>query len=257
MRLLNACLIAFATYSRIPVPQAKWTEENMRYSFCFFPLIGVCIGAVIGTADWLCGVLGLEGVFFAALAAVVPTLLTGGIHMDGFCDTCDGLASCQPMEKKLEILKDSNAGAFAVIRTCVFYLLYFAAFTRLSRGALWAVCCGFVLSRACSGWAVVNFRGAKNSGLAAAFRSAAHRRTVTWVMVLWAAAAGAGMLWLSPVAGGCALLAAAGVMVYYRVMCYRQFGGLTGDLAGYFLCLCELCMALAAVLGEGVWKLWS
>lgn len=257
MKLLNACLIAFATYSRIPVPQAKWTEENMKYSFCFFPLIGVVIAAALAAAQWLCGALGLEGVLFGAVAAVLPTLLTGGIHMDGFCDTCDALASCQPVERKLEILKDSNAGAFAVIRTCVYYLLYFAAFTQLSRRSVLAVCCGFVLSRALSGWAVVQFRGAKTSGLAAAFRSAAQRKAVTVTMVVWGLCAAVGMVLIQPVAGLCALLAAAGVLVYYRVMCYRQFGGLTGDLAGYFLCLCELCMALAAVLGEGVWKQWS
>ena len=33
--LINALLIAFSTYSKIPVPQAKWTEKNMKYSICF------------------------------------------------------------------------------------------------------------------------------------------------------------------------------------------------------------------------------
>ena len=35
--------------------------------------------------------------------------------MDGFCDTCDALASHQDRARKLEILKDSRVGAFAVL----------------------------------------------------------------------------------------------------------------------------------------------
>ena len=37
------------------------------------------------------------------------------IHMDGFLDTMDALNSYGSREKKLEILKDSRTGAFAVI----------------------------------------------------------------------------------------------------------------------------------------------
>ena len=36
-------------YSKIPMPQSEWTKENMRYVMCFFPLIGVVIGEMIGS----------------------------------------------------------------------------------------------------------------------------------------------------------------------------------------------------------------
>ena len=62
------------------------------------------------------------------------------------------------------------------------------------------------------------------------------------------------MFWLSPVQAGCALASAGMVFVYYRHICYHQFGGVTGDLAGYFLQVCELAM-LTAVMAGG--KLWS
>jgi adenosylcobinamide-GDP ribazoletransferase len=45
---------------------------------------------------------------------VAPIIITGGIHMDGFLDTQDALSSYQPRERRLEILKDSHAGAFAI-----------------------------------------------------------------------------------------------------------------------------------------------
>lgn len=256
MKLISACFIAFATYSRIPVPQTEWSEDNMKYSFCFFPLIGAVIGGALLVTQAACDLLGFGRTFFAAVAAVLPAVLTGGIHMDGFCDTSDALASCQPMERKLEILKDSNVGAFAVIKLCLFYLVYFGALTQCSPQALWVVAAGFVLSRALSGFAVIRFRPARKNGMAATFRDAAHHRVVTAVMAVYAAAAACAMLWLSPAAGGGAVLAAALVFWYYRVMSYRKFGGVTGDLAGYFLSLCELWMVLGAVLGEGVSRLW-
>ena len=36
---------------------------------------------------------------------------------------------------------------------------------------------------------------------------------------------------------------------YYKWMSQQKFGGITGDLAGYFLQLCELWIAAGAVLG--------
>ncbi|MCD8323673.1 MAG: adenosylcobinamide-GDP ribazoletransferase, partial [Clostridiales bacterium] len=39
--------VAFSMYSKIPVPQIKWTKENMRYALCFFPLVGVVTGALV------------------------------------------------------------------------------------------------------------------------------------------------------------------------------------------------------------------
>ena len=46
MKLLKAMAIAFSIYSKIPVPQFEWKEEDMKYAMCFFPAIGAVIGAV-------------------------------------------------------------------------------------------------------------------------------------------------------------------------------------------------------------------
>ena len=57
------------------------------------------------------------------------------------------------------------------------------------------------------------------------------------------------MALLSPWAGAGALAGAALVCLYYTVMSRRQFGGITGDLAGFFLQLCELAVVLGAAVG--------
>ena len=121
MTVLQTIAVAFAMFSALPVPQFEWNEKNMRYAMCAFPLIGLVCGGL-----WcLCGVLPLPGLARAAAFCLVPVAVTGGIHLDGYADTSDALSSYGDREKKLEILKDSHCGAFAVIRLCCYFVAYF------------------------------------------------------------------------------------------------------------------------------------
>ena len=249
MRVIHSLFIAFSTYSRIPVPHAEWTEENRRFSMCFFPLVG----AVLGMALWgwlaLCGALGFGPLLRGAAAAVLPLLVTGGIHMDGYMDTCDALASWQPKEKRLEILKDSHVGAFAVMH-CAAYLLLAAALyseAEAKQGPL--LCCVFVLSRAMSAWTLTVFRNARPNGMLDAFARAARKRAVTVsgivyaliCLAVWSVIGG----WIALPCCCAAVLCAAA----YRHMAYGRFGGVTGDLAGWFLEVTELCLTAVIVMG--------
>ena len=44
--LINSFVVAFSMYSKIPMPRADWTKENMKYSMCFFPWVGLAVGAL-------------------------------------------------------------------------------------------------------------------------------------------------------------------------------------------------------------------
>ena len=48
------------------------------------------------------------------------------------------------------------------------------------------------------------------------------------------------MIWIQPVMGILAFGTAVLVFLYYHYKAMKYFGGITGDLAGYFLCLCEV-----------------
>ena len=113
-------------YSALPMPQFAWDQRNMRCAMAAFPLVGVFCGAAVWLWAWLCGVLEFGPVLTGAGIALAPVVITGGIHLDGFCDTVDALASHQDRKRKLEILKDSHCGAFAVIATAS-YLVFLAA----------------------------------------------------------------------------------------------------------------------------------
>ena len=42
--LWNNFKVAFAMYSKIPMPAADWEKESMQYAMCFFPWVGLAVG---------------------------------------------------------------------------------------------------------------------------------------------------------------------------------------------------------------------
>lgn len=242
MIVLETIAVAFAMFSALPVPQPVWNEKNMRYALCAFPLIG----AVCALAWWAWAAaaeaLGAPVVLRAAGLCLAPVLVTGGIHLDGYADTCDALASFAPPEKKQEILKDPHCGAFAVIRLCSYFVAYWGlcAAVEPSGRALGCMGLGFVLERALSGYAVAAFPLAKNTGLAHTFATAADRTAVRRVLAALAAVLCAGLVGCGGVCGGAMALAALAALARYRQVAQAQFGGISGDLAGWFLQRAEL-----------------
>lgn len=242
--------VAFAMFSAIPVPQPEWNQRNMRYALCAFPLIGVVIGLAWWAWAAVCGVLDFPALLRAAGFCLLPMAITGGIHLDGFADTSDALASCAPPERKQEILKDSHCGAFAVIRLCMYVCGYLGLCggLRPDGRAILCAAAGFVLARCLSGLSVASFPIAKNTGLAHTFASAADKGRVRAVLAVLAACAAAAM-WAADILYGAAMtLAALAVFVNYARTVRKQFGGLSGDLAGWFLQRAEFWMLASLVL---------
>ena len=254
MRFLQSLAIAFSMYSKIPMPKVEWNQKNMKYTLCFFPLVGVVIGIFIwAIGNWLLEEK-VSQLFFAVSMTLVPIIISGGIHMDGFLDTVDALSSYGEKEKKLEILKDPHAGAFAILGSSIYFLwsigIWSEAYIRnLGKTTMLLIACSFVLSRALSGLSIVSFRLAKNSGLAAAFQDGAQRKKVGIIMIGYIIIMGAIMLWINIRLGLIAICCGALAFGYHRYISYEKFGGITGDLAGYFLQICELLIVSGMVLG--------
>lgn len=250
MKIFDTLAVTLAMYSRIPAPKIPWTRENMKYSMCFLPIIGAIIGAVLIAFNAVSGALKLGDIVTAAGFTLIPVLITGGFHLDGFCDTADALASHASTEKKLEILHDSNSGAFAIIAAISYFLLYFAVCTEIefTSSVLCVMVFMFMLTRELSGLAVCSFKCARNSGLLYTFADAAHKKRARFILLLVIAVTCAAMIAILPIIGGAMVLAAAVCFAYYRKTAYNKFGGITGDLAGYFLQICELTMLFAMLV---------
>ena len=248
--LWNSFKAAFAMFSKIPMPMVDWKKENIKFMMCFFPFVGTAIGILTWLAGGILGVhAALEPFFLAVILTVIPVFITGGIHVDGLLDTSDALSSWQERTRRLEILKDSNSGAFAVITCVVYFMFYYGVYSQISARALAMIPFTFCLSRTLSGLAIVTFPKAKKTGSVSAMARGAKDRQVKATMCVYLLILLAGMLLVDWKLG----LLVYGIAILVYVLYYRNamkyFGGTTGDLAGCFLSLCEVFMACGAVLG--------
>ena len=245
----NSLIVAFAMYSKIPMPNIEWSKENMKYPLCFFPLVGAVIGAILCgwriAYPYLCNGNFLPAVVFV----IVPVIVSGGIHVVGFIDTVDAICSHKPMERKLEILKDTHTGAFAIIMTIAYFLIALGVWSEMPIDAVPVLAVGFVMSRALSGLAIVLFPHAKTSKLLAIFADGANKKIVGFTMAVYLIVCSVLMCYLQPLYGSIGILGAALSFGYYYYTAKKHFGGITGDVAGYFVQVCELvipCVVLVA-----------
>lgn len=250
MIVAETIAVAFAMFSAIPVPQPIWTPKNMRYAMCAFPLVGVVCAAAYGVWNILCGTWPVPYWLQSAGYCLIPVLVTGGIHLDGYADTCDALASYAEVTKKQEILKDPHCGAFALIRVCSYFVAYFALCASLvmDRQALACLGLGFILERALSGWAVATFPIARNTGLVHTFATTADRTVVRRVLAVLAVFLCVALMATGGAAGAAMVGAALLVLWRYKRVAEKQFGGISGDLAGWFLQKAEIWMLAALVV---------
>jgi len=242
--LWKSFVLATSMYSKLPVPHTEWSDRAMAYVFCFFPWIGLVIGGAAYLWSVLSAFLQFNGLLTAAGYVLIPIAVTGGIHIDGLCDTCDALGSHQSRERKLEILKDTHTGAFALIGLGCYLLLITALWSDVTVvPSLFLIP---VLSRTLSGLCAVTMKNARGTGLLASFSQASDLRCNRVVLALWLIAVCAGLVLL----GGWPVVVGAGVsLLFFIHLSKKEFGGITGDLAGWFVQICELvclaCMVLA------------
>ncbi|AOZ92138.1 adenosylcobinamide-GDP ribazoletransferase [Paenibacillus crassostreae] len=119
---IQAAAAAFQFLSRFPVrANLDYSDTLFRQSVKFYPLVGAAIGLVV----WIAA-LGFTFLLPPLPAAVLILILwvglTGGLHLDGWMDTADGILSYRPREQILEIMKDSRVGAMGVL-ACVLLLM--------------------------------------------------------------------------------------------------------------------------------------
>lgn len=250
-KIFKSFATAFSLYSKIPMPRFEWASEDMKYHLCFFPLVG----AVIGIAEyfwWLTGIKNSAPVMYYIFSILIPVFITGGFHLDGFMDTMDAINSYQPKEKKLEILKDPHAGAFSVISIIVYFLTALAFVFETGNSAdILTMGCVFVISRILSGLSVLYFPKAKKTGMAATENDTSSRKINGIILLLEFSAAVFFLIFFTVDESICGIVATAlmvSVFLYYNIMSRKNFGGITGDLAGFFVCVSELiCLAGTSV----------
>lgn len=258
MLYFKAILIAISTYSSLPTPKTAWKEEAMRLSIAFLPVVGVFIGLAVWLWELVCRYFDISPILFAALAVALPILISGGIHLDGYCDTVDALASHRDRERRLEILKDPNAGAFALIYLGLYLLVNFALFFELYERNISGLAIGlvYIISRACGAYSAILVPNARKEGMLVAFTEDIDRKKALAIISIWILLAGAGLLAKELLPGIIALILCLILGLYYGSMAKKTFGGATGDTTGFYIQITELLLLaglFVGLLAGGVW----
>ncbi len=251
---MNSFLIGLQFLTRIHlVKQTVWTAEDFGRSTRFFPLVGLVLGICYAFAAWLLlYALGIRSLT-VALLLILPLLLTGGLHADGFMDTADGVFSGRERARKLEIMKDSRVGAFGVVS---FVMLMFVQFALLSDMA-WpllvpALFVMPIIGRLAMVLAVACFPYAREDGMGKTFADMADRSTVviaaltTAVLVLpWGVLATAALV-----------LGMLFALLFCRMMT-NILGGVTGDVYGAATVLTETLVLAVFSLASAYPNVWG
>lgn len=112
-------------FTRIPLPfDCDYSEENFKKGLYVFPIIGIIIGLLLALVGYLIPMSPVRGIILTLIYLVV----SGGLHLDGFADTYDGVYSGRSKERKLEIMKDPNVGSFGAIALIMIIVSYVYGF---------------------------------------------------------------------------------------------------------------------------------
>lgn len=240
IRMISDIRGAFAFLTILPT---GYSQTQPGRIFAYFPLVGLVIGlalVLVTVNPWL------SRDVTAFLVLLVWIGLTGGLHLDGFGDACDGLFATVTPERRLEIMKDPRAGTWSVVGLIVLLLGKWILLRLLLSATLpLLLIAPPILGRLAMVIAATRFPYARSSGLrtglGAHFRDGLSDRHL-WIAVFLALLLTAPSIAFVPPPSAARILIAF-VLTPLMVLLVggwassRLGGGLTGDIYG---ALCEL-----------------
>jgi adenosylcobinamide-GDP ribazoletransferase len=220
----------------------------LKLGSAYFPLVGLLLALLLYLLQRVCEWLCFPTLALAALLVVALVILTGGLHLDGLMDSCDGLLGGRTTERRLEIMRDSRVGSFGVLGGICVLLLKFALLASINSRLLTLA---LFIILPCTRWAMVLalrlFPSARPTGLGATFRRSVttprlvFAGTVSLLAALLAGHLVGGLLWLV------AMLVAALLGLWIT----RLIGGLTGDSYGAIAEITEVVLLVLLVAMRG------
>jgi len=219
--------LQFLTIIRLPWRRDVQLEELGR-STGYFPVIGLIIGLILVGLNWLFGLV-LPSAVATALLIVSLVVISGALHLDGFVDTCDGIAGHKTVEARWKVMRDSRVGGFGIIGVVLLLLVKYVSLSSIPEPLLLTTLVLMpVVSRWAMAYAIFTYPYARPSGLGKAFKQGtswprftmATIITVTVAVVL-AQLVGLGIMFLIWV-----------ITVVMAVYFKSKFSGLTGDNYG-------------------------
>jgi len=226
------------------------SPEEVGRSIVYFPLVGVIIGLILVGLNWLLG-LALPLALVNVLLVVSLVVISGGLHLDGFVDTCDGIGGHKTVAERWAVMANSRAGAFGIIGVFLLLLVKYVSLNAVPAGWLMpTLLLMSIISRWAMVYAVFAFPYAKPSGLGKVFKQGASwlRFTIATVIALAIVVVVAQLTGLVIMFGTWVIVMA--IAFYLK----GKFGGLTGDTYGAINEVAEvLVLILVCLLAHVGW----
>lgn len=242
--LLNDVLIALALLTRLPVPHADFHDARRpaAQAAWAYPLVGLVIGGIAALVGWLALLVSIPATITALLILATLTLCTGAMHEDGLADCADGFWGGHTAERRLEIMKDSQIGAYGVIALIMIFALRWSALSALiTAGAMLAPLIVIsVMSRSAMAYVMDILPNARDTGLSHMTGrpgKPATRVTAGFATISAVLAFGWSGLWL-------VLFAIAALMICGRIA-QNKINGQSGDVLGATQQLTEATLLIA------------
>ena len=255
MRFLAA--LEFLTI--IPLPRWRGVSpEEVGRSTGYFPVVGIIIGLILAGLNWLLGLI-LPSAIVNALLIVSMVLISGALHLDGFVDTCDGMAGGKTVEERWQVMHDSRAGSFGIVGAFCLLLVKYVSLNSVPEALLMAT---LVLMPVVSRWAMVYaifaYPYARPSGLGKVFKQGASwQRLVIATLITLAVAIGLARvanITYFYLAGFVIMLGVWVIVIAMATYLKRRFSGLTGDTYGAINEVAEVCvLVLVCLLAHNRW----
>jgi len=247
----RAFFMALGMFSIIPVPKNSWSDKYLRFMMPLLPIVGVIFGFLWYGAAYLLSISIVPPILQSAAVTLIPFILSGFLHLDGFIDTSDAVLSRRNLEEKRRILKDSHLGAFGAVMLCCLFLLQFCATYVIVTENKQLETLIFIpaVSRIVSGFMMLKLKPMSEGSYASAYRTGVKFRH-TLMILFELCLVGFASYWFF----GAKMLITLGVMlgvgVFTAVHLHRQFKGFSGDLCGCVITISELAglLCLATIL---------
>lgn len=255
--ILRSFVMAFSEYSISPKSKMKRDKMNCSYILLFLPLIGIIITAVINRwavySPYMCE----DGSVLPAIICVVaPIILSAGSHMDGFFKTVDALSSHKSRKEAIRIIREDNhCGHMAIIAAMCYFLLAVGIWNVIPLDGFYIVAFAYTISRALFGISLVTMKhmNGDEKGMNYVPDSKIGKIVVVAANLAYIAISAYLMIEISltsyvGISFAIACLAGAAVaFVYYIIMSFIKFGGVSEELASFFVTLCEVAIPIAAI----------
>jgi adenosylcobinamide-GDP ribazoletransferase len=229
-----------------PILRRPFRPEELGQAVGWFGLVGLLFGAALAGVDYAIGLLFPAGVS-AALLLALWVIATGGLHLDGFLDSCDGVLGGHTPEARLHIMRDERVGAFAVIGGVLLLLVKYSCLAALPSRTI-ALIIAATIARGGMAVAVVLFPYARPEGTGRWMKDHAGWRQAALASITVLVTAALAADWR-----GLAIVVLAAITMTGAVgFLLRRLPGLTGDTYGGLCELLETVTLLAFVGGEKI-----